>query len=63
MAELDFNLLTVRGYAGTVHKSERTVRRWIQEGRLRARKDKGGRNWLIMVRNVTDFTSKFDVPQ
>ena len=55
MAELGFSLLTVKAYADAVHKSEDTIRRWIHEGKLRARKDKGGHGWLILIRDNDDL--------
>lgn len=55
MAELNTNFYTVKHYAQTVRKHPRTIRRWIEEGRLKAKKDRGGKGWLIMVRNVRDF--------
>jgi len=56
VGELSFNFFTVKNYAAKVKKTPRTVRRWIEEGRLKAKKDKGGRDWLIKVRNLKDFT-------
>lgn len=55
MGELIFNLETVKSYAEKVHRHPRTVRRWIEEGKLKAKKDRGGRGWLILIRNVRDF--------
>ncbi len=55
MAELTFKFFTVKHYAAEVNKHPRTVRRWIGEKKLRAKKDLGGRGWLIIVRNVADF--------
>lgn len=58
MAKLAFNHMTLKHYAETVGKSARTVRRWIAEGKIKARKDRGGRDWLILVENVNSFCKK-----
>lgn len=58
MAELPFSLYTVKHYADIVNKSPRTIRRWIKEERVKARKDRGGKDWLIEVKNKSDFLKK-----
>lgn len=58
MAKLTFNHMTLKHYAEEVGKSVRTVRRWISEGKVKARKDRGGRNWLILVKNASTFYKK-----
>ncbi len=43
--------LTVLTAAQMYGKSEITIRRWILKGKLLAKKDPGGRCWLIIVKN------------
>lgn len=62
MAKLAFNYFTVKGYADAVHKHPRTIRRWIAEGKISAKKDRGGRDYLIIVKSPEDF-EKSDVTQ
>lgn len=47
---------TVKGYADIIGKHPRTIRRWIEEGKLQARKDRGGRCYLIIVKDADDLT-------
>ena len=58
MAKLAFNYMTVKHYAEIVGKSIRTVYRWIAEGKIKARKDRGGRGWLILVDGSATFYKK-----
>lgn len=55
MVELAFRCFTVKMYADAVNKHPRTIRRWIEEGKLRAKKDRGGHNYLILVKNQEHF--------
>lgn len=55
MAELAFNYFTVKMYADAVNKHPRTIRRWIEEGKLSARKDRGGHCYLIIVKSSESF--------
>ena len=55
MAKLNFNLVTVKHYAEIVGKSPETVRDWINDGKLKAKKDRGGRSWLILVTEKKDL--------
>lgn len=58
MAELNFNFMTVKAYADHVNKKPRTVRRWIRESKVKAKKDRGGHGWLILVENLNTFCKK-----
>jgi excisionase family DNA binding protein len=40
--------MTVKSLAEHIGKHERTVRRWCIEGTIKAMKDPGGRDWLIL---------------
>jgi excisionase family DNA binding protein len=53
-----YSLVTVKEYAQTVRKSDDTVRRWIHEGKLEARKDKGGAGWLIFDRGKRSYVKR-----
>lgn len=33
-------------------KSIRTIRRWIEEEKIEAEKDPGGRNWYVIIRII-----------
>lgn len=55
MEKLAFSFYTIKHYADVVKKSPRTVRRWCTEGRVKWKRDRGGRGILILVRNVKDF--------
>lgn len=39
--------MTVKEAANYFGKHEDTIRRWIAEGKLRAEKDPGGRDWWV----------------
>ncbi len=41
--------LTVRQAAKHFQKHPQTIYRWIEEGKVKARKDSGGFGWLIIV--------------
>lgn len=49
MAELTTRFETVKSLAKRVRKHPRTVRRWIEEGKVKAKKDRGGRCWLVLI--------------
>ena len=40
---------TVKTASEFFDKSEYTIRRWIEEGKLDAEKDPGGRDWVIFI--------------
>ena len=42
--------MTVKQAAEYFGKHEETIRRWIAEGKLKAEKDPGGRDWWILCR-------------
>ncbi len=46
--------LTVKSTAAIYMKSMQTIRRWITEGKLSAKKDPGGRNWIIVEKENTE---------
>ncbi len=42
---------TVKTFAEKYGKSERTVRRWIASSKIEAKKDPGGRDWIIVIKD------------
>lgn len=58
MAELGFSLMTIKHYASMVGKKPRTIRAWIANGKIKARKDRGGRDWLVIVKDLNTFCKK-----
>ncbi len=53
--------LTVTEVAGILRKSEQTIRKMINDGRLAARKN--GHNWLVTRREIDEYLNRQTMSQ